>query len=371
MHDDLLDRLRLLNPVTDEHAAREARRMHGLRESIPRSTRTARWLPSRRSVLLTAATLAVVVLVAPLVFVLATRSGRVVPGDDTDQGWVDAGRLEDLAAAGVVYLEDARVFVLARPGGEPYALSAVSPHSPSGVEELLKYCRPFGGFREGEHGAQFDDHGEYMTGPASSGMLPVRIRITADGILQVLPFPVGDPPPRGTASHLDPQGICTDRTVEVSPGMLDLGDVPYWGTGDLLAEPTVWFGPDDRPLVPATLSTYAPMYCRDWPPAILQLIEPLGTEPSDDTVERIYVADPTGVWADRSQAEYSASLELPPSAEFTGFRSVLYELWIDPATLDDEVYLVRNIDGDDWVQRLPRVPDLPVCLDPGEEDTAT
>jgi len=288
-------------------------------------------------------------------------NGSIEPGPASSAagGWIAAGTLADLSKEGVTYLEDVRVFVIVPPDGDPYALSAVSPHSPWGVEELLKYCRPFGGFRELEHGAQFDDHGDYMTGPASSGMYPVRTRTTSSDELQVRPFPVGAPSPRGTDDHENPTSFCGPGTAEVAPGMLDAGEAT--SPADISA--TRWFGPDDRPLAPATLSTFSMPFCRRWPPAILQLIEPLGTEPTADAVERVYVADPLGTWSDRVSTPYAQPRRLPPGAVFTGYRSTLFELWADPATFDEEVYLVRrDIAGRDWIQRLPRLASLPECL---------
>lgn len=322
----------------------------------------------RRNERVAAAVVGLAIAIAAVVIGAASiRSDRSAPAEPTDR-WVDAGRLSDLALAGVTYLEDTQVFVIASPGAAPYALSAVSPHSPYGVAEYLKYCRPFGGFREGEHGAQFDDHGEYMTGPAGSGMFPVQTRVTSDGIVQVRPFPVAAPPPRGTDAYPNPPGICvggTSHYVEVAPGILDRGDTPYFAPEqNLLQPPTIWFGPNDRPVTPATLSTFGTRWCDGWPPAILQLIVPLGTEPSGDTVERIYVADPEGRWADQLATPYTQEAALPPAAEFTGYRSIVDELWIDPSTFDIEVYLVRQVDGQQVVLRLPRIDDLPACEDP-------
>ena len=142
--------------------------------------------------------------------------------------------------------------MIVSPEGALRALGGIAA-LPWGVEELLKYCRPFGGFRELEHGAQFDDHGEYMTGPASSGMYPVPTRTTSSDELQVRPYPVGAPSPRGTDDHEDPTSFCGPGTAEVAPGMLDAGEAA--SPADI--SPTRWFGPDDRPLAPATLSTFS------------------------------------------------------------------------------------------------------------------
>jgi len=331
-------------------------------DALDRQIRRQRRVARRRKV---GAIAIAVVFVTVIVAAFASRrpasDGSIgpPPAKSVAGGWTDAGSVTELAKEGVVYLAQAEVFVIADQKGEPYALSAVSPHSPYGVEELLRYCRPFGGFRELEHGAQFDDHGEYMTGPASSGMFRVPTRITSDGELQVRPDELGAPSPRGAHDHADPDAFCGPGTVEVAPGILDRGDPA--SPGGTIVPPTPWYGPDGRPLAPATLSTFWMPDCRRWPPTILQLIDPLGTEPTGAEAERVYVADPQGFWADRSAVPYAPLQLLPPGVASTGYHSRLFELWVDPATFDDEVYLVRRIDGAMWIQRLPRVRNIPDC----------
>ena len=329
-------------------------------DALDRQLRRQRRVARRRKVgaIGLAAVFVAVVVVAAIASRHPTSDGSIAPSPAA-AGWVDAGSIAGLSKEGVVYLAEAEVFVVADRAGEPYALSAVSPHSPYGVEELLRYCRPFGGFRELEHGAQFDDHGEYMTGPASSGMFPVPSRVTSDGEVQVRPYVLGAPSPRGAHDHADPDAFCGPGTVEVAPGILDRGDPT--SPGGTIVPPTPWYGPDGRPLAPATLSTFWMPDCRRWPPTILQLIDPLGTEPTGAEDERVYVADPQGTWADRSAVPYAPLRVLPPGAVFTGYHSRLFQLWVDPLTFDDEVYLARRIDGEMWIQRLPRVSDIPAC----------
>ena len=93
------------------------------------------------------------------------------------------GSVESVRAAGVVYLEDERVFVV---GDRPrlFALDAVVlPGYPDLVSRVL-YCPPSGWFF-GSHGV-YDHTGKARFGPAKYGMDRVAIAV-ADDIVYVNP----------------------------------------------------------------------------------------------------------------------------------------------------------------------------------------
>lgn len=89
----------------------------------------------------------------------------------TPSPWISPGSLSDLQAAGVWYLEDEQIFVVAD-GESAIALSAAAPHIEG---ERVLFCRSSGWF-EGQHGEKFDRRGYYMLGPAASGLTRIALR---------------------------------------------------------------------------------------------------------------------------------------------------------------------------------------------------
>lgn len=108
----------------------------------------------------------------------------------TPSPWISPGSLSDLQAAGVWYLNDEQIFVLAD-GESAIALSAAAPHIEG---ERVLFCRSSGWFH-GHHGEKFDRRGLYTLGPAVSGLTRIALRIT-DGDVEINPSDVLGATPR-------------------------------------------------------------------------------------------------------------------------------------------------------------------------------
>jgi hypothetical protein len=81
-------------------------------------------------------------------------------------GWVRAESLEEVRALGVVYVADARAYLVDASPAEPLALYARSPH----LGGRIRYCDSSGWFEDRPHGSRFDAVGRYVLGPASRGL---------------------------------------------------------------------------------------------------------------------------------------------------------------------------------------------------------
>jgi hypothetical protein len=77
---------------------------------------------------------------------------------------------------------------------------------------------------------------------------------------------------------------------------------------------------------------------------------PLGAVPRDSTQARLYVRDPDHLFADRTLAPYNPSTTLPDGAFDTGYRYGTDQLWMDQASDDALVYVLRG----DIVEQWPR-----------------
>jgi hypothetical protein len=361
MSDDLLQRVAPLDPVEEQEMFRVAREMKAEVDSrvaaVGVPPPTIRWFASRRVQAVLAACLA-----AALVGVMLTSILRdgTAPGSRIEDGWLVVGSLEDLRGAQITYVLAAHAFVVAPASQAPYALSAVSPHSGYGYEELLLYCRPSEIFVELQHGGSFDIEGHYRVGPSPSGMFGVPLRIV-DGRVEIDPTTLLPAPPRDSNGASDGRSACPfDRAGWSEPGFVELG-----GPGNALQEMTFWHGPGDAIGASTPVSTVAGTNCGFPVPTWLQLTDPLGSQPApDDSNWRYYAADPDGAWADRESTTFSRTDPLPDTAGFTGYRSMLYELWVDPATVGREVWVVRvDPNGGRTVERWPRV-DIPQCEPP-------
>jgi hypothetical protein len=131
----------------------------------------------------------VLLLGLPTAFLLRTFLG----------GWRTVITTEALEGAGVAYIRNAGVFVVATNRG-PVALSAKSPH----LDHGLQFCRSSETFI-GTHGEVFDRRGFYVAGPAPRGMDRVAVRAT-DGMVQIDADEVTPGPPRGTGPPEEPAG---------------------------------------------------------------------------------------------------------------------------------------------------------------------
>jgi hypothetical protein len=338
--------------VTEERAAREARDAWPAivaRTEHVEPSRVSKWRPRTRRVVPALAAAACVVLLA----LALTFMGR----ERVTNGWVAVGTLADLRRAQVSYLQEWRVFVVAPDEGAPYALSAVSPHSWSGYDEPLLYCIPSGTFVEPQHGAKFALDGSYLVGPSPSGMFEVPIRSDGDGTVEIDPSRLLPGAPRS-----QPRGdwtLCPQTARWSAPGFMDVG-----APGNDLLDLTYWRSASDDPVAGTFVSTLPGTNCGFPVASVLQLTDPLGSPAESDDDWRFYVADATGAWTDREAGSYGPA-ELPPGTTYSGYRTALFELWIDPATVDQEVFVVRvDPSGERTVTRWPRVHDMPACTPP-------
>lgn len=359
MNDDLLDRIALLDPVNTADAAKDARAMADVVDAridaAPSPPTASRLLRSRRAHALLAACLAFV-LVA-VVLVSMGRRDHTLAGSEA-AGWITVGALQDLQRAVITYVPPANAFVIARTGEVPYALSAVSPHSPYGFEEPILYCRPSGQFAEPMAGSKFDVQGRYLVGPSPTGMYGVPLRIVGDDV-QIDDARLSPAPVRG--EHADPFVLCPESAVWSEPGFVDVG-----GSGNDLAEPTFFHQEGTDVTTGTFVSTWRGSDCGFPVPTVLQLTDPLGSAPANDAEDwRYYVADPNAVWSDLESSMYAQGDPLPSSVVFTGYRSHLFELWADPALIDREVWIVRSDpNGGTFTERWPRVEQIPQCSPP-------
>ena len=368
MNDDVLNLIALLDPVEAADAGEDARAMTEVVdariEAGPAPPASARLLRSRRLQALLVACLAIVLVAVAL----ASLGGRGNPpvGQTTD-GWIVVGQLQDLRSAEVTYVQLADAFVIARPGEEPYALSAVSPHSTYGFEEPLLYCRPAGQFEEPTHGSVFDVRGRYILGPAPTGMYGVPLRVTGSSV-EIDAASLSPAPSR--AEHGDTFTLCPPRAIWSEPGFMDVG---VGGTGNSLLDPTFFYPAGADVTTGTYVSTWRGSNCGFPVPTWLQLTEPLGSKPANESEDwRYYAADPEGVWTDLESSTFGEGDPLRPSAVFTGYRSHLFELWADPARIDQEVWIVRNDpNGGHLTERWPRVQQLPACSPPGGAPNST
>ncbi len=146
------------------------------------------------------------VVAAAVIVGLLRNSGSPGPG------WVRVGSLQEVNEAGVVYLPESHVFVVAN-GPRPAALSAWSPHIPG---ERVLFCRSSGWFESLAHGEKFDRLGFYALGPAVHGMDRVAAKVMG-GTVWVNPARITEGPPRGAQKPQPPAGpFCTGP--EGSPG---------------------------------------------------------------------------------------------------------------------------------------------------------
>jgi nitrite reductase/ring-hydroxylating ferredoxin subunit len=87
--------------------------------------------------------------------------------------WVRAGSVSEIQRRQVVYVPEARVFVVAASSTSPLAFYARSPH----LGERVRHCASSGWFEDRAHGAMFDGLGRYVLGPASRGLDRFEVRV--------------------------------------------------------------------------------------------------------------------------------------------------------------------------------------------------
>jgi Rieske Fe-S protein len=113
--------------------------------------------------------------------------------DSPGSSWVRAGSMSEVQRHRVVYVPEARAFVVASPSTNPLALYARSPH----LGEAVRYCASSGWFEEQAHGSMFDGLGRYVLGPAPRGLDRFGVRVI-DGSVWVDTSNLMLGPPRGS-----------------------------------------------------------------------------------------------------------------------------------------------------------------------------
>ncbi len=121
-----------------------------------------------------------------------------------------------------------------------------------------------------------------------------------------------------------------------------------------------WYGPDGEEISQEANIINAitgPEHC-DWQSAAMMHVGwPLGHDAADISESRQYLRDPEGVFErDSLMTTFDADIDLPPRAEYTGYRTDFMELWL--AEKDDAAaYLVFA----DHVERWPRAEQPIAC----------
>jgi hypothetical protein len=226
MSDDLFERLRTVDPATDERITQEARGLgttpgrivENESSNVRRFPRAAR----RRLTLVAVAAVLVVAIALPLTLLRTLGNGNV-PGDELGN-WMTVGTLADLRARGVTYVPmstpAAGAFVVALGDQDPYALSAV-PASGTDVASgaHVVFCPSSDSFLDPTSAGSFDITGRAIQGATRQGLSTMRIRVS-DRSVAIDP---GDVSPGSTEQGqvlTGPGGCKAAGTVpfETSPG---------------------------------------------------------------------------------------------------------------------------------------------------------
>ncbi|MDQ3956826.1 MAG: hypothetical protein M3273_00735 [Actinomycetota bacterium] len=154
---------------------------------------------------------------------------------------------------------------------------------------------------------------------------------------------------------------CAGATTE--PGALQPGEAGTALQTEYEFEPfpgSRWYGPDgdeipeDSNVINAITG---PDHC-DWQSAVMMHVGwPPGHDAADASESRQYLRDPEGVFPRESlMTTFDPDVDLPESAEYTGYRTDFMELWL--AERDEAAaYLVFA----DHVERWPRAEEVIAC----------
>ena len=144
---------------------------------------------------------AVVALAATTILLAKVVNESSSPGPS----WVLAGSVSEVQRRQVVYVPDARAFVVAVSSTSPLALYARSPH----LRERVRYCASSGWFEDRAHGAMFDRLGRYVLGPAPRGLDRIEVRvIDGDVWVDTANLMLG---PRGSGDRHPSGPLCTSQ----------------------------------------------------------------------------------------------------------------------------------------------------------------
>jgi hypothetical protein len=156
-------------------------------------------------------------------------------------------------------LPDGRpIFVARHEDGSVDVVDAFSTHAPWGIRYLVAWCPSSRTFVDPFHGSVFNEYGQYLLGPAPTGLPSYRPPASSDaghvdmGIL-------GSPPPRSDDVRPGLQGPqCaqgTDATVDASGPRLvfvDLSGLQLWDSPQeaLASPPGAWVKVEGTVVVP-------------------------------------------------------------------------------------------------------------------------
>jgi hypothetical protein len=226
MSDDLLERLRSVDPARDDLVSAQARALGDLPGRIvagesPVAGSTGLWprVPRRAIAIGLAAVLLALGVAVPLALLRPLGGEKVAYGPLGD-GWFRAGALAELRRNEVTLVRAAHAFVVAPPDAEPYALFSREPFGGPDLSGLL-FCQSSGWFFSPNGWGQFDLHGNLETdGPFGMRSIPVRV---VDGFVdldQAHPSTNGAPPD-GAGTDPQPSGpLCSEGFRRVRPGVV-------------------------------------------------------------------------------------------------------------------------------------------------------
>jgi hypothetical protein len=201
MSDDLFERLRTVDPATEERIAQETRALGNtpgrIVENEPSNVRRFPKTARRKATLMAVAAVVVVAIALPLTLLRSLGNGEQPGGGESGGGgpggttvsrpetWLSVGALDALRAqGGVTYVPEARTFVLAPESGEPYAVWAFLTDDRAEHEERALFCEGTGRF-VASRGDVFDSRGTPIAGNAERGLVSVPVRVTEGGQVQI------------------------------------------------------------------------------------------------------------------------------------------------------------------------------------------
>jgi Immunoglobulin-like domain of bacterial spore germination len=209
MSDDLFERLRTVDPATEERIGHETRALGNtpgrIVETEPSNVRRLPKAARRKATLAAVAAVVVVAIALPLTLLRPLGDGQRPspgPGGATGPGsgtWLPVGPLDLIRAQGVKYVPQAQAFVLAVQNAEPYALNAVLTDDRAESAERVLYCEATGSFL-GSRGDVFTLEGALVAGEATHGLPTLRLRVTEGGQVEIdpsRPSPSTAEPPAG------------------------------------------------------------------------------------------------------------------------------------------------------------------------------
>jgi len=222
MSDDLFERLRAVDPATQERIAGEARALgttpRRIVESEPGNVRRFPKAARRKATLAAVAAVVVLAIALPLTLLRPLGDGRGrTPGNEPGN-WVTVATLTDVRDRGVVYDEETNAFVVANGDDDPYVLWAATGEDLAvgdrGSPRAL-YCESDRTFVD-PGGDVFDQRGSYRSGPVQRGLgrFPVRI---ANGAVQI------------DTSTITASGASNEQRTTAEPGCLTTNGIPFEG----------------------------------------------------------------------------------------------------------------------------------------------